>query len=303
MNKEMNAWRGHVAILMANVIFGLGVPVTKALLDDWVTPMGYMASRCVGATVLFWVVSWFLPREHVERRDLITILLGGLLGFFISQTLTAEALKYTTPVYFSLVAALTPVSVMVLAAIFLKEGITGLKTVGVILGIGGALLMLFTSWSGGTGSNDLLGISLAVLSVLTWAIYLIITRKVSAKYSSVTQMKYVFLISTIVTVPLALMTEPQQRLYSEAWQWSGVAEMAFIVLFATGLGYFLIPYAMKFLKATTVSIYTNIQPVVASLVAIAVGQDVLTWDKPLAGIMVLLGAYIVTMPDKNEAKK
>ncbi len=302
MNKEMNAWRGHVAILMANVIFGLGVPVTKALLDDWVTPMGYMASRCVGATILFWVVSWFLPREHVERRDLITILLGGLLGFFISQTLTAEALKYTTPVYFSLVAALTPVSVMVLAAIFLKEGITGLKTVGVILGIGGALLMLFTSWSGGTGSNDLLGISLAVLSVLTWAIYLIITRKVSAKYSSVTQMKYVFLISTIVTVPLALMTEPQQRLYSEAWQWSGVAEMAFIVLFATGLGYFLIPYAMKFLKATTVSIYTNIQPVVASLVAIAVGQDVLTWDKPLAGIMVLLGAYIVTMPDKHEAK-
>ena len=298
----MNAWRGHVAILMANVIFGLGVPVTKALLDDWVTPMGYMASRCVGATILFWVVSWFLPREHVERRDLITILLGGLLGFFISQTLTAEALKYTTPVYFSLVAALTPVSVMVLAAIFLKEGITGLKTVGVILGIGGALLMLFTSWSGGTGSNDLLGISLAVLSVLTWAIYLIITRKVSAKYSSVTQMKYVFLISTIVTVPLALMTEPQQRLYSEAWQWSGVAEMAFIVLFATGLGYFLIPYAMKFLKATTVSIYTNIQPVVASLVAIAVGQDVLTWDKPLAGVMVLLGAYIVTMPDKHEAK-
>ena len=302
MNKEMNAWRGHVAILMANVIFGLGVPVTKALLDDWVTPMGYMASRCVGATILFWVVSWFLPREHVERRDLITILLGGLLGFFISQTLTAEALKYTTPVYFSLVAALTPVSVMVLAAIFLKEGITGLKTIGVILGIGGALLMLFTSWSGGTGSNDLLGISLAVLSVLTWAIYLIITRKVSAKYSSVTQMKYVFLISTIVTVPLALMTEPQQRLYSEAWQWSGVAEMAFIVLFATGLGYFLIPYAMKFLKATTVSIYTNIQPVVASLVAIAVGQDVLTWDKPLAGVMVLLGAYIVTMPDKHEAK-
>ena len=75
--------------------------------------------------------------------------------------------------------------------------------------------------------------------------------------------------------------------------------MAFIVLFATGLGYFLIPYAMKFLKATTVSIYTNIQPVVASLVAIAIGQDLFTWDKPLAGIMVLLGAYIVTMPDKS----
>lgn len=283
-----------MAILLANVIFGLGVPVTKALLNDWVTPMGYMASRCVGATILFWVVACFMPKEHVERRDLITIMLGGLLGFFISQTLTAEALKYTTPVYFSLVAALTPVAVMILAALFIKEKITGVKTLGVILGISGALLMLFMSWSGGTGSNDLLGISLAVLSVLTWAVYLIITRKVSEKYSSVTQMKYVFLVSTIVTVPIALITEPVQPLYSAAWQWSGVAEMAFIVLFATGLGYFLIPYAMKFLRATTVSIYTNIQPVVASLVAIAVHQDVFTWDKPVAAVLVLLGAYIVT---------
>ncbi len=295
----MEKFRGHIAIFMANVIFGLGVPVTKSLLTDWVTPMGYMASRCVGATILFWIVASFLPKERVERRDLITIMLGGLLGFVISQTLTAEALKYTTPVYFSLVAALTPVSVMILAAIFLKESITGMKSFGVALGIAGALLILYTSWSSGTGSNDFLGISLAVLSVLTWAIYLIITRKVSAKYSSVTQMKYVFLVSTLVTVPIALITEPEQTLYSHAWEWSGVFQMAFIVLFATGLGYFLIPYAMKFLKATTVSIYTNIQPVVASLVAIAIGQDLFTWDKPLAGIMVLLGAYIVTMPDKS----
>lgn len=286
--------KGHMAILLANVIFGLGVPVTKALLNDWVTPMGYMASRCVGATILFWIVSWFMPKEHVERKDLITIMLGGLLGFFISQTLTAEALKYTTPVYFSLVAALTPVATMLLAAMFIKEKITGIKTLGVILGISGALLMLFMSWSGGTGSNDLLGISLAVLSVLTWAVYLIITRKVSEKYSSVTQMKYVFLVSTIVTVPIALLTEPVQPLYSAAWQWSGVAEMAFIILFATGLGFFLIPYAMKFLRATTVSVYTNIQPVVASLVAIAIHQDVFTWDKPVAAVLVLLGAYIVT---------
>ena len=289
--------KGHLAILMANVIFGLGVPVTKALLDDWVTPMGYMASRCVGATILFWIVAAFLPKEHVERRDLITIMLAGLLGFVISQTLTAEALKYTTPVYYSLIAALTPVAVMVLAAIFINEKITGIKMLGVALGISGGLLMLYMSWNGATGAagaNDLLGIVLTLLSMLTWAVYLIITRKVSEKYSSVTQMKYVFLISTIVTVPIALLTEPAQPLYSSAWQWSGVAEMAFIVLFATGLGYFLIPYAMKFLKATTVSIYTNIQPVVASLVAIAVAQDVFTWDKPVAAVLVLLGAYLVT---------
>ena len=78
MNKKLQA---HSAIFFANTIFGLGVPVTKLLLDEWVTPMGYMASRSLGACILFWLIAAFMPKEHVERKDLITILLGGLLGF------------------------------------------------------------------------------------------------------------------------------------------------------------------------------------------------------------------------------
>lgn len=285
---------------MANVIFGLGVPVTKALLDDWVSPMGYMASRCVFAAIIFWIVVAFMPKEHVERKDLLVLLFGGLLGFVISQTLTAEALKFTTPVYYSLVASLTPIAVLILAALFIHESVNGMKILGVALGIAGALLMVYTSWKSGAGKDDLLGISLAVLSVLTWAVYLIITRKVSAKYTAVTQMKYFFLISAVVMLPIALAEQQPNALYSANWGWSGVLEMAFIVLFATGLGYFLIPYAMKTLRATTVSIYTNIQPVVASLVAIAVGQDMFSWDKPVAAVLVLLGAYLVTTaPEKG----
>lgn len=290
-----NKLQGHSAIILANIIFGLGVPVTKMLLDDWVTPMGYMASRSVGAAVVFWLISLFLPSEKIERHDLYTIIVCGLLGFVVSQTFTAWALDYTTPVYYSLIAALTPVAVMLMAAVFINERITAKRLVGVILGIGGALLMLFMGWQGaGTGKDDLLGICLTILSLLTWAIYLIATRKVSQKYSPVAQMKWIFLVSAIVTLPWALLTEPTQNLYSASWQWSGIVEMAFIILFATVLGYFMIPYAMKRLQATTVSIYTNLQPVVASLIAICIGQDILTWDKPIAAAMVLIGAYIVT---------
>ncbi|MBQ5505942.1 MAG: DMT family transporter, partial [Prevotella sp.] len=248
--------KGHAAIFLANTIFGLGVPVSKALLDSWVTPMGYMASRSFFAAIIFWLIACFLPKEHVERKDLMVILFGGLLGFVISQSLTAWALDFTTPVYFSLIAALTPVGVMLMAALFIGEKITWIKVLGVILGIVGALLMLVKGWQAGAGKNDVLGIFLAILSVLTWAIYLIVTRKVSQKYSSVTQMKWVFLISAIVTVPIAMPEFGAQALYSSAVNWEGIAEMAFLVLGATVLGYFLIPVAMKTLHATTVSIYT-----------------------------------------------
>ena len=297
---ENSKIQAHGAILFANVIFGLGIPVTKLLLEDWVSPMTYMATRSLGAAVIFWVIASFMKPEKVERRDLMIILLGGLMGFVVSQTLTAWSLDYTSPVYFSLIATLTPVAVMLMAALFIGEKITGLKFLGVLLGIGGAVLMVIMGQTSGSGSNDLLGIILAILSVLTWGIYMIITRKVAQKYTPVTQMKYVFLISAIVTVPIALPELPMNVLYTWAWGWDGVLEMAFIVVCATALGYFLIPFAMKYLQATTVSIYTNLQPVIASFVAIWLGQDVLTWDKPVAGILVLLSAYIVTVVTAKE---
>ena len=294
----------HAAIFFANVIFGLGVPVTKILLEDWVSPMTYMAVRCLGAAIIFWIIAAFMKSEHVERHDLLVIMVGGLMGVVVSQTLTAWALNYTSPVYFSLIATLTPVAVMLMAALFIGERITGLKFLGVLLGIGGAVLMVVMGQTSGSGSNDLLGITLAILSVLTWAIYMIITRKVAQKYTPVTQMKYVFLISAVVTVPLAWPELSAQPLFSaDTFGWDGALEMGFIVLGATVLGYFLIPFAMKSLSATTVSIYTNLQPMVASFVAIFIGQDRLTWDKPVAAILVLLSAYIVTVVTTKSENK
>ena len=286
--------QAHAAVLLANIIFGLGVPVTKLLLDQWVSPMAYMATRCLGAAAIFWLISLFLPREKVAPRDLTVIILGGLLGIVVSQTLTAWALTFTTPVYFSLIATLTPVATMLCAALFIGEKISVRGIAGVALGVAGAMLMVFIGWQGGSGKNDILGIALTLLSMLTWAVYLIITRKVSARYTAVTQMKWVFLASAIAVLPFSVTDLQSATLYSAATQWSGLAEMAFIVVFATVAGYFAIPFAMRYLKATTVSVYTNLQPIVASLVAIALSQDVLTWDKPVALVLVLLSAWLVT---------
>lgn len=285
---------GHSAVLLANVIFGLGVPVTKLLLDEWVSPMAYMATRCMAAAAIFWLISLFMPRERVERRDLLVIMGGGLLGFVVSQTLTAWALHFTSPVYFSIIATLTPVATMVCAALLIGERLSLRGALGVAIGVVGALLMVMVGWQGGSGMNDLLGIGLAVLSLLTWAVYLIITRKVSVKYTAVTQMKWVFLVSTLAVLPFSWTDLQASRLYSSQWAWSGVAEMAFIVVFATVAGFFAIPFALRYLKTTTVSVYTNLQPIVASLVAIAIGQDLLSWDKPVSLALVLLSAWIVT---------
>ncbi|MCF0177008.1 MAG: EamA family transporter [Bacteroidales bacterium] len=295
INSKKNAVEGHVALILANTIFGLGVPVSKLLLEQWVSPMGYIVSRSIGAALIFWVIQLFLPREKVNGKDLIVIIAGGLLGFAISQTLTAWALYYTTPVNFAILAAMTPIAVLLLTVILRMERITWLKSIGVIAAIAGALLLaLPSSDTSIAGQNDKLGIFLAVLAVITWAIYVVMTRKVSAKYSPVTQMKWMFLVSALVTIPIMLHEGAAQPLYSAAWNWAGVTEMAFIVICATVLGYFMIPFALKRIQATTVSIYTNLQPIITMLVAIALGQDHFSWLLVASCALVLTGGWLAT---------
>ncbi len=292
---EASKLKGHVAILSANIIYGLNIPVTKALLDKWMTPWGYMATRTLAALIIFWIIQCFIPKEHVTRRDLLIIAIGGIMGFVVSQFLTALSLQYTTPVYFSLIIALSPLCVMMLAALFLKEPLTGQKTLGVVLGIAGAvLLIVFADNSGTTGNNNLLGIGLACVSIFAYSIYLIIMRSVAQKYSAVTQMKWMFLFTAIILVPLGAYEYPQQTIFSSECDWSGILELGFVILFSTSLGYFLMPFGMKYLRATTVSVYMNLQPIVASVAAIIVGQDIFSWDMPLAAVLVLSGAYIVS---------
>lgn len=293
MTQNNNRIAAHGALLTANLIFGLGVPITKLLLDNWVSPMAWMASRCIGAALIFWGISLFMPKEKVVTRDLFVIMVGGLIGFLVSQTFTAWAIDYSTPTYVSLIATLTPVMTMVCATLFIGERCSWKGFVGIAVGIVGAMLMVAMNWQGGTGKNNVLGIGFALLSLLTWAIYLIITRKVSARYSAVTQMKWIFLVSSIAILPFSWSDLTHSTLYSGAWQWSGVLEMAYIVVLATVVGFFAIPFASRYLKATTVSVYTNLQPIVTAIAAICLGQDYLTWDIPVALVLVLLSAYLV----------
>jgi drug/metabolite transporter (DMT)-like permease len=302
MNK--NKIEGHTAILLANIFFGLNIPFSKTLLTYWMTPTGYMAVRTTFALLIFWILQCFIPKEKVAPKDLFIIAIGGFSGFLLSQYTTATSLEYTSPVYFSLIVALSPVVVMLLAALFLKEPITGKKIFGVVVGIAGALLLILQAGSSGAGKNNLFGIILAVMSIVTYSLYLIITRSIAQKYSAITQMKWIFLFTSIIIIPLGIKEFSKQALFTSVCNWTGILDLSFVLLFPTFLGYLLLPFGMKYLRATTVSTYMNLQPIVASVAAIFVGQDSFTWDKPLAAVLVIVGAYIVTTSiAKGETKK
>lgn len=263
-----------------------------------------MGLRTFTAVIVFWIIQCFLPHEKVSLSDKFIIGAGGFFGFILSQYITAISLQYTTPVYFSLISALGPVFVMLLAALFLGEPMTGQKVGGVVLGVVGVGILIAHADTSATGSNNLLGIALALVSILSYSLYLIITRSVAQKYGTVTQMKWIFLFTAMIAVPMGVSQLPRQRIFTSACNWQGIGEVAFLLILATCVCYFFVPFGMKYIRATTVIVYMNLQPIVSSLTAIIVGQDVFTWDKPLAAGLVLLGAYVVTTSrGKDEGTK
>ncbi|MCC8174484.1 MAG: DMT family transporter [Odoribacter sp.] len=293
-------WKGHIAILTTNVIFGLNTPIAKTLVPNWISPAGLTVLRMTFATSIFWVISLFFKHEKVSRKDLITIFFAALFGLVGAQLSFAAALQYTSPVNISLLAAMIPVVVMLLAAVWLKEPITMQKAIGVGIGISGALLIILRTSSSVSGENAFLGNLLGMTNVITYSLYLVITRNISQRYTPFTLMKWMFLFSSLISLPLGCTDLFEAKIFTSASNINVLLRLAYVVIIATGVSYFLIPLALKRIRPTTVSMYNNAQPLIASSIAIWAGQDSFSWDKPIAAILVFIGVYLVTHSKSKE---
>lgn len=285
-------WIGHIAAVATYVIFGINPNCSKVVVPDFASPEVFTAMRVSFGAAAFWVISLFYPKEKVDGRDMRLILLGAVS---LVGTLWAfsAAMRYISPTYVSLISAMTPLVVMLLAALFLKEPISTRKSMGVFFGITGALLMIvFSMHTDMHYSNT--GALLCLVNILFYASYLLITRAISNKYSPVTLMKWMFLYCSVICIPIALPTVGDSPMLCGAAPPVAWLDLAFVLVFATVVAYFLLPVALRFIRPTTVSMYSNLQPIVTSVVAIAVGQDIFTWNKPVALLFVIVGVFLVT---------
>ncbi|MFR0834954.1 MAG: DMT family transporter [Barnesiella sp.] len=295
MNREKI--KGHAAMLVASVIFGLNIPVSKSIMiNGWMSSTGLTYLRMFVATIAFWLISLFFPREPVTRRDMFILFFGGILGILLNQGSFIIGLGYTSPIDAGLIVTVSPVLVMLLSAMVLKEPVTLKKTGGVFLGGAGAIIIILSGASGvhSAGSNPLLGNLLCLSGALFYSVYLIITKPIMQRYTPITLMKWMFLYSALLSMPFGLPEILGARAFTAETQISVLLRLGYITLLATFFTFFLIPVALKRIRPTTVSMYNYVQPLVASIAAILAGQDALTWEKPIAAACIFAGVYMVT---------
>ena len=292
MDSEKSQWRGHLAALAVYIIFGINPNCSKAVVPEYITPEAYTALRLVVGAAGFWIISLFTPHEKVAKRDIWMIVFGAV-SLYGTLWAFAEAMRYISPTYVSLVSAMSPLVVMLMAAVFLKEPITTRKALGVFFGIAGALMMILFSLHGDAHYSNI-GALLCFVNILFYATYLLVTRAISPKYSPVTMMKWMFLFSAVLSLPLAIPTVKDSPILMGTAPAMAYVNMGIVAIFATVLAYYLLPVALRHIRPTTVSMYSNLQPIITAALAIAVGQDVFTWNKPVALLLVIFGVFLVT---------
>lgn len=290
-------WHGHIAIFSANILFGLNIPIAKTLMPEWIDPIGLTFLRMSFGALAFWATSLFVLNEKVSKKDLLILFFCAILGTTANQLTFIQGLGMTSPIDAGLIVTLNPMMVMLISALILKEPITTKKAGGVLVGACGALLIIWHSYavgtSGGSGSS-MTGNLLCFISVVCYATYLVISRPIAQRYSPVTLMKWMFLFSTILMTPFSLQYVTEAKLFSSETTLTALSSVFYVVFAATFLAYLLIPIALKRIRPTTISMYNYAQPLVAATLAILMGQDHLTWDKPVAAVLVFTGVYLVT---------
>ena len=289
--------KGHSAMFTANFLWGIMSPISKSIfLTGVISAFSLTNMRMMGAAAFFWIASLFMPRESVTKRDLLLLFAASLFGITLNQGFFVVGLSYTTPIDASVVASLTPIITMILAAFIQKEPMTGKKVIGVFMGLTGALILILDgagSASGGSLSGGrVMGDLFCLIAEVSFAIYYVAFKGLISRYTPVTLMKWMFLFATICCLPFG---------WSDLWRVpyadlgaSVYLDLFFVVFGATFLSYMLVSVGQKRLRPTILSMYNYLQPIMASLLAIWWGMDSFDLKKGFAILLVFLGVYVVT---------
>lgn len=232
--------------------------------------------------------------EHVPPRGMLRLFAASLLAIVFNQGSFIFGVKLSSPADASIITTSMPLWAMLLAAVFLREPVTGKKVAGIAFGAGGALMLILGSGATATvaGAHPILGDLLVLFAQLSYATYLVLFKNFICRYSLVTVMKWMFTYAFLCTLPFSY-----SSLVATDWLalgWDDVLAVAFIVVFATFVSYIFIIVGQKNLRPTVAGMYNYVQPVVACVVTVCLGLDSFNVMKGLAVAMIFVGVFLVT---------
>ncbi|MBR5876194.1 MAG: DMT family transporter [Akkermansia sp.] len=285
--------RAHLITLAAFLCFGLMSPMCKwAMESGMITGVSMAAFRLCGAAALFWLISPMVPQQVIDKEDRKHLIIMSLCGMGINQFCYVIGVQHTSPTNACVITTSTPVFTFVLSALFLHAAVTTRKIGGLLIAATGAIILITGSQMQGGRSGSAWGDAICLFSQFSASCYFVFFSGIIKKYHPVILMRWLFLISAVLTLPLWV-----YEVCTLPWTDLGMAEIAgsaYVVLFGSFISYLLMIVGQRHLEPSTVAAYNYIQPVIAATVGILLGVDILTWQKVAAVLCIAAGVVFIS---------
>jgi drug/metabolite transporter (DMT)-like permease len=279
--------RVHLALVAVQAMFASLSIAGKIALHD-LPPRALIAVRAPAAALILMAVRFLLrPVERVPPRDLVAFAVLALFGIVVNQILFIEGLARTTATNAIVLNATIPVFTTGVAIALGRERATPFRLLGLAIAFVGALVVA----SGGArqgfrlDGDHLTGSALLLANSLSFAIYLVLSRPILQRYTTVTVVSWVMTFGALGVLPFGggLLVGAASHVGANAW-----LAVAWIVLFPTVGTYFLNGYALRRAPASVVAIYIYLQPIFGAMMA-AVVLDERPHAATLAGGVLIAG--------------
>lgn len=287
-----NNLKVHGVLLLVGLIYGATYSIAKIAMPEYIGPFGFIFIRVIIATIVFWIIDFLVGGEKIKySRDFIRLIACALFGVGINQLLFFKGLSMTSTISSSVIMTSNPIIVLIISYFVLQERITMAKVAGIVLGISGALMLIFRggiSWEAGSFVGDLF----IFLNATSFGIYLVLVKPLLARYRALTVIKWVFFFAIFLVVPVGF-NEFQMvnwiELPAKAW-----FSIGYVIFFTTVVAYLLNIWPMKYVNPTLVSYYIYLQPLFATTIAILFLDEIPDAKILLFALLIFSGVYLVS---------
>lgn len=288
MNRQTKA---HLAVLTANFIFGSNFAVVKYITPSYLPPLSLNVVRILVSLLLFWGL-WLIqkPTARIQRQHIPRFVLCAITGVVINQILFIKGVSLTTSIHSALLSLATPIFITLIAAWVLRERFTLLNGAGLILGIGGAAILILLKDQAHGGSDIILGDVLVLINAISYAFYLVWVRPLMKVYSGVQILRWIFTFGAILIIPFGL-----PDFMATDWQQFDVQHalgLVYVAVGATFFAYLFNVYGVGIIGASATGAYIYTQPVFAAAIAIFIAHEPATPVKALAALLIFGGVYL-----------
>jgi len=289
MNSKLKV---HLVLALVSLLFAANYTIAKVIMPAYISAFGMIAFRVPVATLLFWIFHRFLGKSQMPAsKDLVRFFASAIFGVAINQLFFFKGISLTSPIMGSVIMTLTPISVLIISYFLIKEKITWVKSIGIITGAIGAVLLI-TSEGTDISNSTFQGNIFILINAISYSIYLVIVKPLMLKYDALTVIKWVFLFGSFMVVPFGfndLILADWLNFNYTIW-----LSVAYIIMGSTFLAYLLNLWTLKKVSPTLVGYYIYLQPLFTTIIAMLFRGDELTVNHIVFSIMIFTGVFMVS---------